>query len=133
VNESRKTCDASSSQRRRIEIVFTHFCKKYPERMTVSEYASLCKKFNAFKEGAFTIGDVYLLFRDAANEDQCLELDQFMRVTAEVGERTGIGREIFARLADAAENLDVDEAQVSRIRLKLKGAAVSARVGAAGC
>mmetsp|Transcript_104882 Transcript_104882/g.224124 ORF Transcript_104882/g.224124 Transcript_104882/m.224124 type:complete len:446 (-) Transcript_104882:33-1370(-) len=126
VNESRKSCDKTSSQRRRVEVVFETFCKSTPGLMTSFEFAHLCTQFDLFQHGKFAIGDLYILFKELG-KDMCVDIDAFLAVTQELGDRIGVGKEIFNKLAQSAEDLQADETKLSRLRLKLKEAAVSAR------
>jgi len=129
VNQSRKTCDKSSSMKRRLEVVFEAFCKRIPGRMTSFEFACMCRRLDVYKDNKFTISDVYELFREFADHNS-IDFAGFMNMIGEVGERLESGRQIFIKFAEAAEDLEADEDVLMKMRLRIKAAANNAATSA---
>lgn len=125
VRLSRKLCDKSSSVQKRLEVVFDAFCKNSSVRITAFEFGGLCQKVGVYQEDKFTMGDVYSLFYQISGvvHGEGVDFEGFVSIIGQVGERLGIGEEVFEVFAKAVELLDTDEETIIRVKMRLKQAA----------
>lgn len=129
VRLSRKLCDGRSSDRRKLETVFDAFCKTAADSMTPYEFVSLCKKLDVLHgpHDSFTVADVYSIFYLQLNlRNEGMHFDDFMKMLSIVGEKLGIGDEVYALFAGAVTKLDIDEPTIRRVKLRIKHAASDA-------
>eukprot|EP00931_Biecheleriopsis_adriatica_P102328 TRINITY_DN77314_c0_g1_i1.p1 TRINITY_DN77314_c0_g1~~TRINITY_DN77314_c0_g1_i1.p1 ORF type:complete len:448 (-),score=115.22 TRINITY_DN77314_c0_g1_i1:77-1420(-) len=123
---SRKLCDGKSSDRRRLKTVFEAYCKSDAERLNAYEFSNLCESIKCFERGKFATGDSYHIFYRTCQDERGVTFDEFLGMLEEVGNRLGIGDKVYPLFAAGVSKLDVDEADIRRIKLRMKHAASAA-------
>lgn len=123
---SRKLCDGKSSVTRRLRTVFEAFCKQDAERLGAYEFSNLCTSVRCFQRETFSIGDTYAIFYRNCKHEKGINFDEFWEILEEIGSRLDIGDKVYELFASGVTRLDVDEADIRRVKLKVKHAASSA-------
>eukprot|EP00929_Paragymnodinium_shiwhaense_P056809 TRINITY_DN28447_c0_g1_i1.p1 TRINITY_DN28447_c0_g1~~TRINITY_DN28447_c0_g1_i1.p1 ORF type:complete len:356 (-),score=79.84 TRINITY_DN28447_c0_g1_i1:361-1428(-) len=105
LRQAKLTCGNTLSMKRKLHVIFQLCgCKQVPGQMTAYEFACVCRRWGAFSTSSFTVGDVYLLFKDGT-----VDFKGFMYMLKQVGERLGMGHQFLVQLAEGADVLEVQE------------------------
>jgi len=121
VEHFRTHCDKSSTMKWRLEVAFQAFGKAIPGRINASEFSNMCSRTGCIVPGKFEIADAHIMFHKHGT--QGVDFDGCMDLLGQAGDKLGIGKLVYKRIAEGLETLDNDEFVVLRMRLNLKAAA----------